>query len=256
MSERDCNAGDRATGRRDFLHTALLGAPALLIAGCSHVSTTDHRAGGAASEGNERGGANIPVTPNEDLMREHGLLQRCLLCYDAIARRLADGESVPDGALMDTAHVVRRFVEEYHERIEERFVFPRLHQAGVLVATVQTLRLQHNRGRAVTDVILSNGADVATSSAKRQAVLAAIHSYQRMYRPHEAREDTVVFPAFKGVVTPSEYRELGERFEDIEHQKFGKDGFKDYVTRVATIEQRLGIHDLSQFTPKVPPSAP
>ena len=74
-------------------------------------------------------------------------------------------------------------------------------------------------------------------------------AFIRMYEPHEAREDTVVFPALRDVVPPKEFRELAERFEDEEHQRFGQAGFQGVVERVADIEKSLDIYDLSQFTP-------
>jgi len=40
-----------------------------------------------------------------------------------------------------------------------------------------------------------------------------LRSFARMYRPHEAREDTVLFPALRSVVTRPELSELGEQFE-------------------------------------------
>ena len=47
----------------------------------------------------------------------------------------------------------------------------------------------------------------------------------------------------------TEFRELAERFEDEEHQRFGQAGFQGVVERVADIEKSLDIYDLSQFTP-------
>jgi hypothetical protein len=70
-----------------------------------------------------------------------------------------------------------------------------------------------------------------------------------MYRPHEAREDTVLFPAFHEIVGREEYEALGERFEDREHELFGARGFEGVVAEVAQLERVLGIHDLRQFTP-------
>jgi hypothetical protein len=43
------------------------------------------------------------------------------------------------------------------------------------------------------------------------------------------------------------------RFEDKEHELFGKNGFEDIVGRVVEIEKTLGIYDLAQFTK---PAAP
>ena len=43
---------------------------------------------------------SVPVTPTEDLMREHGVLQRILLVYEAGARRISQGEEQPVRALL------------------------------------------------------------------------------------------------------------------------------------------------------------
>ena len=37
-----------------------------------------------------------------------------------------------------------------------------------------------------------------------------------MYRPHEAREDTVLFPALRTILKPKQVEELGERMEEDE----------------------------------------
>ena len=76
----------------------------------------------------------------------------------------------------------------------------------------------------------------------------SIAQFIRMYRPHEAREDTVLFPAIRGLMTAKEFDEMGDRFEDKEHQLFGEHGFENIVAQVAEFEKTLGIYDLSQFT--------
>lgn len=73
-------------------------------------------------------------------------------------------------------------------------------------------------------------------------------AFSRMYGPHAAREDTVIFPAFKKAVGAKGYDELGDQFEDIERKEFGGDGFDMAVAKVADVEQRLGIADLAAFT--------
>ena len=71
-----------------------------------------------------------------------------------------------------------------------------------------------------------------------------------MYRPHEAREDTVLFPALHKLVPPKRSAELGEQFEKEEDRLFGEEGFEKTVEQVAGIEKQLGIYDLAAFTPK------
>jgi hypothetical protein len=43
---------------------------------------------------------------------------------------------------------------------------------------------------------------------------------------------------------------LSESFEDKEDELFGEGGFEKIVGEVTGIEKRLGIFELSQFTPR------
>jgi hemerythrin-like domain-containing protein len=178
-------------------------------------------------------------------MREHGALNRLLLIYEEIAARVTRTQPLPVEPLATSAGIVRRFVEDYHEKLEETELFPRFQKAGVLVDLTQVLKAQHDVGRRLTDEILS----LARPDADGGRLTRAIAAFVRMYRPHEAREDTVLFPALHRIVGEKEMDDLGEKFEDREHELFGKDGFDGIVAQIATIEQALDIYNLSGFTP-------
>jgi hemerythrin-like domain-containing protein len=202
-----------------------IGAAALVVLGCHDSDEAE-------------------VSPGEDLMQEHGVLERVLLIYEEIGRRVAQSAVFDASTVTKAAAIVRSFVEDYHERNEEKFVFPRLERAGRELRLVATLRAQHQRGRELTSDILRLG------SLRGSAELGpALSAFGHMYRPHAAREDTVLFPAFRSVVGGSAYRELGEQFEDQEHARFGKDGFEKTVAEIAQLEASLGIGDLTRFTP-------
>ena len=179
------------------------------------------------------------VAPGEDLMREHGVLNRALLVYEAWLAR----DGAPAQVLSGTADLIRRFIEAYHEKTEEEEVFPRFEKAKKLVELTRVLRAQHEAGRRLTAQILDGKGD-------RANVEAPIRAFIRMYRPHEAREDTVLFPAFQKLVGHAEYDRLGQKFEEREHKMFGEDGFENAVRQVAQLEDALGIGDLAQFTPR------
>jgi hemerythrin-like domain-containing protein len=224
--------------RRRFLFAATTAAAVLVADGCARSATQRMV---ADDEGEN------DVGPVEDLMREHGILNRILLIYDEVGRRIDARAPFPADALANGAGIVRRFVEDYHEKLEEDFLFPRFERAGRLVELVATLRTQHQRGRTLTaDVLQLAG---ATDPGNRRRLRTTLQSFVRMYRPHEAREDTVLFPALRRLVTPREYDELGERFEDEEHRRFGARGFEGVVDEVAQLERALAIDDLAQFTP-------
>jgi hemerythrin-like domain-containing protein len=191
------------------------------------------------------------VGPGEDLMREHGVLRRVLLVYRELARRLEAGAAFDPTALRESATIIKTFIEDYHEKQEEDFLFPRFERAHVLVDLVSVLRAQHQAGRKVTERIQA-AATAATlaDAAARGRLRADLLAFVRMYEPHAAREDTVLFPALHRLVSRSEYDALGEDFEKREHQTFGEDGFEHAVARIDGIEKTLGLEDLAQFTPK------
>ncbi len=192
-----------------------------------------------------------PISAPEDLMREHGLLNRILLVYEEGIRRLRRNEGVPADVFQNPANLVRTFVENYHEKLEEKFIFPQFEKHKRLTDLVAVLRQQHQAGRTLTDQILRNTSKKEYDRAEaRQQVVQWCESFIRMYRPHEAREDTVLFPTLYEIVPATEVKELGEQFEEEEHRLFGKDGFQENVEKVAAVEKQLGIYDLASFTPK------
>ena len=227
--------------RRGFLQGMATAASALALAGCATAGAAGARA--AASEGQEKDAGEAEVTPGEDLMQEHGVIERILLLYDEGVRRIEHGEGLDLGVIQRAARIVRSFVEDYHERQEEQSVFPRLQAAGREQELVATLLRQHQRGRELTDEIVR-----VTGAGGAPELPRLLRSFARMYRPHAAREDTVLFPAFRAVIGRSGYAELGEQFEDKEHELLGEHGFEGTVAEVAQLEAALGIADLAKFT--------
>jgi hemerythrin-like domain-containing protein len=192
------------------------------------------------------------VTPSEDLMREHGVLNRVMLVYDAFRSLIVNNRQFDLTILGNSAQIIRTFIEDYHEKLEEDFLFPRFEKANQLNELVKVLHSQHKAGRILTDRInefakmksLANSDDC-------QTLTQLLNDFNAMYRPHEAREDTILFPAIRKIVSRNEYFALGEDFEKKEHQLFGEDGFEIMVEKVAGIEKVIGIYELSQFTPPI-----
>jgi hemerythrin-like domain-containing protein len=237
------NPPNPTVGRRWLLGISVSAAGAIALSACDKPQPK-------AAEPAAPAEGEVPVTPPEDLMREHGVLKRVLLIYREGIRRLQASEQLPADALNAGAEVIRSFIEDYHEQLEEQHVFPRLEQAGKLTDVTSVLRTQHARGRVLTDrVVAATSAGTVLDQAKREALMQDMSAFIRMYEPHEAREDTVVFPTLRQIVPAKEFRDMADIFEDEEHRRFGPAGFEGVVDKVADIEKRLGIYDLSQFTP-------
>ena len=230
--------------RRQFLATAALGVGTLAL-------PSGQARGDDKPTGDKKDQPEEEVGAAEDLMQEHGVLNRILLIYEEGRRRLRNKEEVTPDVFHKPATLVRKFVEDYHEKLEEKFIFPEFEKAKKLADLIKVLKEQHEAGRKVTDVLLRNAdKDQFRKEDARKEVVRSCEAFIRMYRPHEAREDTVLFPALIKVMTAKRLKELGEQFEKEEDRLFGEEGFEKTVEQVAAIERQLGIHDLSQFTPK------
>jgi hemerythrin-like domain-containing protein len=246
--------------RRQFMRTSTIVSAGLLLSACrsgsdenSRMTTSDQSPGKA--DQSQMGGE---VSATEDLMREHGVLRRALLIYSAAAIKLrANASSIAPDAVQKTAKLFRAFGEEYHEKkLEEAYIFPAVKKVGGEAASYPDILVaQHNRGREITDYIISvtQGAKLGTSNA--EALAKSLEAFVLMYRNHAAREDTIIFPAWKQTMTGKQLDEMSEKFEDIEHEQFGEDGFDDAVKQISAIESSLGLADISQFTAPPPPKA-
>jgi hemerythrin-like domain-containing protein len=225
--------------RRNFLlhSAALLGAAAL--------------GGTAAVMGCAPKEPEIEMPATEELMQEHGVLQRLLLVHEEVARRLRCCQEFAGSILANTTALLRSYIQDHHEKLEEELIFPRFEKAGKMVALVMILREQHHAGRRLIDQLQSqDGPGAAKNFVQRAQLEAQLRLFARMYRPHAAREDTVLFPALRAVMLPSEFAALGKRLREEEERHLGQGGHEKLLREVSDLEKAMGIHDLEQFTPR------
>src|SRR5579862_3256150 len=99
--------------------TKEIGRRKVLVSGVGLIlgaSATGLMAAPAAAIDPEKG-----VTAPEDLMKEHGVLNRCLLIYEEGIRRIEVHQDVPADVFQQTAQIIQKFVEDYHEKNEENY---------------------------------------------------------------------------------------------------------------------------------------
>jgi hemerythrin-like domain-containing protein len=185
----------------------------------------------------------------EDLMKEHGILNRILLIYEAIKTNIIANIHVDLSLLYHSALIIRFFIEDYHEKLEEKYIFPIFIENNHNTELIIELINQRNLGRVLTNNILklSSLASIKDPSSISQNIMLFVD----MYRIHEAREDTVVFPEFKKMITKKYYDELTEKFESTEKELFGENGYEKILHIVESIEKQLGIYDISNISKRI-----
>ena len=244
---------DLVGARRQLLITAGTAGAGLLLAAVDPGAAL-----AAEKRAKQKKAKDKEVGAIEDLMREHGVIPCALLVYRESAARLrSDSGSIDPRAIAKTAKLFRSFGEDYPERrLEEAHIFSTVRKAGGPAADyVDVLIAQHNRGREITDYILAVTGKGAIGTGDVDPLARVFDSLDLMYENHATCEDTIVFPAWKDVLSERQLEEMDDEFEDIEREQFGKDGLEDAVAQIGWIEQTLGFADLAQLTAPPPPKS-
>lgn len=180
--------------RRQFLLAGTATGTGLVITGFAGVT----KAADNATQPKSVVQTAEDIAPPEDLMREHGVLNRILLIYEECLQRLQGQKNLDPAPLASSAKIISTFIEDYHEKLEEDQLFPRFEKAGKLVDLVKVLREQHQAGRRLTGEIIRLATPATLKDATGTKKLStSITQFIRMYRPHEAHEDTILFPAIR-----------------------------------------------------------
>lgn len=185
------------------------------------------------------------VTAIEDLMREHGVLNRLLLIYEEFIRRMENNIQFNHYLIVLTAYIIRKFVEDHHEKTEENYVFPVLLKKNICTQIIEQLKMEHTIGRKLTDMIFILSFNFPKEKEK---LISTIKQFITMYRYHETREDTEVFFEFRKLYDNKQYELLSDIFEEDEKKVLGNNGFEKYFNAVKQIEKHLDIHNLQKIT--------
>ena len=137
-------------------------------------------------------------------------------------------------------------LEDCHEKLEEKYIFPVVRKDVELRGTVAVLLEQHKIGRELTDFIIKK--EETNDPAGKNIIAEKLALIVKMFRAHESREDTVIFPAFRKALSEKEYDDLGSKFIDEENELLGEDSFEITLRRVESIEAKLAINDLSTYS--------
>jgi hemerythrin-like domain-containing protein len=219
--------------RRSFI--ALAGATgAAALAGCSKP---DQPPGEAA-------------TAIEILARQHGVICRAVAILEEIKGGMDAWMDLPPETIGGTVEIVRLFVIEHHQHMEEKHIFPVFEAAGKMSNLVGVLRKQHAAGSQLIGILRELYREFSAEDLeKRRTMACAIHLFSRMCRAHTAREDTALFPLLRRMMTQKAYAELSSGVKRAESEFLGRDGFDETIRKLADYENILGIGDLAGFTP-------
>lgn len=197
------------------------------------------------------GSESVMVSPTEMLSRDHALMERLMISIESMIARIASGEKMDLRPINMAATMLKEVGSNHHMVDEERLIFPKIETSGRHNDLLRTLRLQHDKGRAIIDRIIdqTTAGSVDTAGEMNEIVRLCI-SFIIMYRSHAAIEETVLFPALYDFTSNDEIMNIeaimrGEEKGLMENKRFHK-----MMDSLAAIEAVAGTADINRFTPQ------
>lgn len=194
--------------------------------------------------------AGQTATAVELLDRHHGLLHRAVAILEEIRGGMDARMDLPPEIIQGTVEVIRRYVIDYHQKMEEKHLFPPIEAAKKMGGMVGVLREQHAAGAQLAAILKGIAAGFSAKDLeKRRTMGNAIHQFSRMCRAHADRESTVLFPLLYQVLAPKACAKINSAFRKDEMEILGQNGFDAAIQTLVNYENTLGIGDLAAFTP-------
>jgi hemerythrin-like domain-containing protein len=164
-------------------------------------------------------------SPTQMLEDEHLVIAKVVGAAPVLADRLEAGQLVDVETLLDVVEFMRIFADKCHHGKEEELLFPALANKGVPMqgCPVGALTAEHIRGRSLVKEL----ADAAEAykggdSAARGAVVKSLRGIAALYPNHIWKEDYLLFPLTKKVLSMEEQQSLCRQFELVE-ERVGRD---------------------------------
>jgi hemerythrin-like domain-containing protein len=197
-------------------------------------------------------GEELPsISPTEILSREHAIMERLMIVLESEVARIANGEDIDLFPVNHAAITIKAFGADHHMVDEEQFIFPKLREAGTMDSLVDTLELQHDKGREIIGRIIDlTRAGHIEDPGHLNELISLCLSFVIMYRPHAAWEETVVFPGLYDISTENYIDNINMRMHEEERALMSDPGLHRLMDNLRKIEKAAGTSELEHFTPQ------
>ncbi len=156
-----------------------------------------------------------------ELETEHRLIQQVVAGMSYLESRITAGAEIDQTLLNRIVEFLRSFADHLHHAKEEALFFPALERRGVPAqgCPVGALLHEHTKGRAlVTEFEQAIEASAPKTDGSTERLTAAMRALAELYPAHIWKEDYLLFPMSKKVLTADDEAELSEKFEELDRK--------------------------------------
>jgi hemerythrin-like domain-containing protein len=154
------------------------------------------------------------------LESEHRLIEQVLTALDNYCDALTDAKEVDREDLARFVEFVREFVDGEHHRKEEQVLFPAMVESGLArdgePGPISVMMHEHKGGRAMVAELSA----VAERSVWPDDAIATVsragHGLSELMHAHIHKENNVLYPMARGLLSPELFVQLDERCAELD----------------------------------------
>ena len=148
------------------------------------------------------------LDPLDVLDADHRVIERVLSALE-----IADAGAVDKAFFEDVVAFVEKFADGSHHQREEEHLFPALERAGIqrTMGPIGVMLEEHEAARRHVQTLRH-----LLASGTVDQLCVAGRAYAELMRGHIMKEDGVLFPMARSVLSPSAQRALHEGFASLE----------------------------------------
>jgi hemerythrin-like domain-containing protein len=174
------------------------------------------------------------------LMEEHTIIKRVLTALDTAAQRLERGQVVRAGFFIDATDFIKGFADSCHHMKEEGVLFKAMVASGMPAqgGPISMMLAEHEQGRAYTRAMREAAQKLQSGDeSARDQVIRSARGYVALLRQHISKEDNILFPMAKQVISQAEQGNVAEDFERVEHEEIGEGVHEKYLALAEALEK-------------------
>ena len=158
-------------------------------------------------------------SPMEVLELEHHVIQKIVGAMAVLAEGLGAGQEPPVETLRNIVEFMRTFADKCHHGKEETHLFPFLEKRGVPArgCPIGALIHEHEQGRTIVGQLAQATEAYASGNVSaRDSVTETLRGLMGLYPSHIWKEEYLLFPMSKKVLSAADQQQLLEKFEGVE----------------------------------------
>ncbi len=185
----------------------------------------------------------------ETLEHDHKFINKVVATMAVLAEDLQADGSVDPKMLRDLVQFMRIFAEQCHHGKEEQHLFAVVAKKPLPEAwrMLEVVDKEHGRIHTLTDELAhAVSRYVLNPSSGRESLISALRGIVAFYPRHIWKEEYLIFPVLRQLLSPAEQEEIARGFNEIDSE-IGSDVHHAFETLARFAEEAVSRAEMADY---------